>query len=79
MFALDKTGISLQIYLVHPENEYSFKRCCLFLVQYVVMFMGSFLRFRASRPGHFKELWPGEASPLPVPLDFARGQGVPQP
>jgi len=41
--------------------------------------MTSFLRFRVSRPGHFKELRAGEASPLPVPLDFARGQGVPHP
>jgi hypothetical protein len=36
-----------------------------------------FLRFRASRPGHFNALRTGDASPLPVPLDFARGQGVP--
>ena len=35
--------------------------------------MTSFLRFRVSRPGHFKELRTGEASPLPIPLDFARG------
>jgi hypothetical protein len=53
--------------------------------------MTSFLRFRVSQPGHFKELrtplWSGtggQASPLPVPLafgpagqPFARGQGVP--
>ena len=39
--------------------------------------MTSFLRFQGSRPGHFKALRTGEASPLPVPLDFARGQGVP--
>ncbi len=26
---------------------------------------------------HFKELRTGEAYPLPVPLAFARGQGVP--
>ncbi len=41
---------------VHAENEYSFKNCYLILFKYVVMFMGSFLRFQASRPGHFKEL-----------------------
>jgi hypothetical protein len=46
--------------------------------------MTSFLQFQGSRPGHFKALRTGEASPLPVPLDFrpaghafARGQGVP--
>jgi hypothetical protein len=46
--------------------------------------MMSFLRFRGSQPGHFKvlrtPLWSGtgaRASPLPVPLAFARGQGVP--
>ena len=39
--------------------------------------MTSFLRFRVSRPGHFKELRMWDAYPLPVPLDFARGQGVP--
>ncbi len=39
----------------------------------------SFLRFRVSRPGHFKELRVCDAYPLPVPLDFARGQGVPHP
>ena len=28
--------------------------------------MKSFLRFRVSRPGHFIQLWTGEADPLPV-------------
>ena len=45
--------------------------------------MMSFLRFQVFRPGHFKRLrmcdarLGGHAYPLPVPLAFARGQGVP--
>jgi len=56
-------------------------RTLYYQIPLITIFIGkvmtSFLRFRGSRPGHFKALRTGEASPLPVPLDFARGQGVP--
>jgi hypothetical protein len=53
--------------MVHPENEYYFKHRYLFW----------FNRLSCLWDLFFDSEPPGLASPLPVPLDFARGQGVP--
>ncbi len=63
-------------FLVLPDNAY-FLLLNPSLTVSIEKVMTSFPRFQGSRPGHFKALRAGDASPLPVPLDFARGQGVP--
>jgi hypothetical protein len=62
---------------VHPVNENVMNVRPQLNIERMVM--KSFLRFRASRPGHFKQLRTGDASPLRCSsrLFEAGSQGVP--
>ena len=74
------TNDSLRDNMVHPVNEYVIIYEVTPQLNGELMVMKSFLRFRVSRPGHFKQLLTGDASPSAVlpasPKREARGSPI---